>query len=374
MAYPTYAPPGGYGPNPNDPFGVGGYNNYPEPEPEPEPAGPNPGFNPGYTGTPTPGYEEPGGGLGGTGGALGGGGGGFQMPPWLQQLLSGKGGGLANFLPAMASAYTQWKDADKYGRVGREAASMASPVDTETRKRYQQRMEEFYTDPTGFLERNPQFMATKKLGLNALNARNASRGFMGGDGKATIDELEYISTLGSRFLDQEQKNLMQMGGFQFDPANGARMMMEGTKQEIEARNGALRAMGSGAQGLLGGGGGGGSGGGGGPAAQAFAQALRQAGMNPAAIAQTIKSIFPNGGYTLGSDPWGSGGNEPDPDMGWPQGSSSSTVTGGWDEYGSPVDVNQGMDFSNIDWDTFNWDSLSDWSAFNDFDFAGGFGG
>ena len=338
----------------------------------PEPAGPNPGFDPGYTGTPIP--DQPNDPIYPTSTGGGGGGGGFQMPAWLHQLMGGSGG-MSNFLPALASALSQWRDAKQYRQVGREASAMASPVDTETRKRYQQRMEEFYTDPTGFLERNPQFMATKKLGLNALNARNASRGHFGGDGKATTDELEYISTLGSRFLDQEQKNLMNMGGFQFDPANGAKMLMEGTKQEIDARNGALRAMGYGV-------GGGPGGGGGGPIAgiaNAIGQALKGAGKGPAEIAQALKTIFPNGGYTLGSDPWGSGGNEPEPYE--PTGTSTSNVTGYWDADGQywPSGGTNDDPFGVGGWDTgFNWDNFDpgtfDWGGLYDSGFDWSFGG
>lgn len=166
------------------------------------------------------------------------------MPDWLRQLLSGGGNtalGLSSLLPSLISGAHGLYNADKYGDVAKDAANRASPVDLATRQRYQGRLDQLYTDPTAFLEGNPEFMANKKLGTGALNARNASRGNIG-DGRATQDELTFISDLGSRYINQERDDLMNMGGFQFDPANGANMLMKGNDQEIQARTAALAAL------------------------------------------------------------------------------------------------------------------------------------
>lgn len=171
-------------------------------------------------------------------------GGGGSPFDFLTNLLGGGGNtplGLSSFLPAILSGAHGLYNSGQYMDNAREAARMASPVSQETREGYQRRLEQLYTDPTAFLEGNPEFNATRKLGMGAINAKNAARGNIM-DGTASADELTFLSDLGSRFLSQERKDLMHMGGFQFDPANAASMLMKGGQQEIDARSNALAAL------------------------------------------------------------------------------------------------------------------------------------
>jgi hypothetical protein len=209
------------------------------------PIGPN---TPGYFG-PGDGVSSPlpnqAGGAGGLPGTNGGGGGGGGSPfDFLQNLLSGGGNmplGLSSLLPAILTGAHGLYNSKQYMENAREAADRASPVSTETRQGYQKRLEQLYTDPTAFLESNPEFMATQRLGLQRLGPQNAARG-LHGTGKATTDELTFLSDLGSRFVNQERDDLMHMSGFQFDPANAGNMLMRGGEQEIQARTNALAAM------------------------------------------------------------------------------------------------------------------------------------
>jgi hypothetical protein len=172
------------------------------------------------------------------------GGGGFDLSQFLQGLFGGGGGmplGLSSLLPAILSGAHGLYNSGKYMENAERASKMASPVDQATRQRYQDRLNMLYTDPTAFLEGNPEFMANRKMGTAALNARNASRGNIG-DGRATQDELTFLSDLGSRYINQERDDLMNMGGFQFNPAAGAEMLMRGGDQEIAARTAALGAL------------------------------------------------------------------------------------------------------------------------------------
>lgn len=192
--------------------------------------------------TPTPGAPVP----GPSGGASTSGG--SSIPPWLQQILSGVTGGggasglpWASILPAMAAAWQQYQNAGRYEDLGREASGMASPVSTETRRGYQDRLRQLYENPTAFLEGSPEFRASRELGQGALFARNNARG-LGSSGAASDDQMRFLSNLGAQHINQERDDLMTMGGFQFDPANSARMLMEGGRQGIEARNSALAAL------------------------------------------------------------------------------------------------------------------------------------
>ena len=149
-------------------------------------------------------------------------------------------GGLTSMLTGGLTGAQMHNQADKYRRLGEQAANMASPVDQETRAYYQDRLRQMTEDPATYLESNPEFMANKKLGLDALFAKNNARG-LGGSGAATTDQLRFLSDLGSRFLSQERKDLMHAGGFQFDPANASRALMEGGKLGLDADKAALAA-------------------------------------------------------------------------------------------------------------------------------------
>lgn len=165
-------------------------------------------------------------------------GGGFNLSDFLQGLFGSSG--LTGLLTGGLTGLQMHNQADKYFDLGREAAGMASPVSPETRAYYQDRLRRMQEDPAAYLESNPEFMASKKLGLDALFAKNNARG-LGGSGAATTDQLQYLSDLSSRFLSQERKDLMHAGGFQFDPANASRYLMEGGKLGLDADKAALAA-------------------------------------------------------------------------------------------------------------------------------------
>lgn len=154
---------------------------------------------------------------------------------------NGVGFNLGTGIPAIMHAIAQWKNADKYAETAREAAGMASPVDQATRLQYQQRLNELYTDPAKFLQGNPEFMANKKLGEQELFARMNSKG-LGGSGGVYADQMRFLTDLSSRYVNQERDFLSKAGGFQFDPANAANMLMKGNEQEIAAKNSALAAL------------------------------------------------------------------------------------------------------------------------------------
>lgn len=130
--------------------------------------------------------------------------------------------------------------AGKYRELGQQAASMASPVSNERRGQWDQRLSQLYEDPQGFLEGNPEYKANLSLGTGELAAQNAARGHNLG-GKATTDQLKFLTELSSKYIGKERDDLMNMAGYQFDPANSARYLMEGGKLSQEAEIAALAA-------------------------------------------------------------------------------------------------------------------------------------
>lgn len=175
-----------------------------------------------------------------------GGGGGADFAGWLSQLgngasnfLQGSGGRWGSLIPALATAYTQWQDAGKYGETAKEASKMASPF-SKYRGYYGDRLQRLYEDPTE-IENTPGYKFALQQGMDATARNNASKGYMG-SGKMTTDLMEYGQGLASQTWNTEADRLSRLAGAQFNDADGARILMQGNDQEINARNGALAAM------------------------------------------------------------------------------------------------------------------------------------
>lgn len=297
--------------------------------------------------------------------------GGFDWSQFLSG-LGGQGLSLASLIPALATAFQQYDNAGQYGDLGREAAAMASPVSLEERRRQQDRLNQYYDDPTAFLEGNPEYMANMRLGSAQLARKNNARG-LGGSGAATQDQLRFLTDLSSRYVGQERKDLMHMGGYQFDPGNAASMLMRGGEAEIKAKNAALAALlypfGPGAAGNPNGGGG--PNGGGNPIQDLIRRLTGGGRTNPnnmnGGLGNAVNSLSGLFGIANGFGPglaetYGNTAHE-----GWnymPEGWADrllGTVGGNQggpnleDLYG---DVGGGnWDFNNINWDTFNFDNF-----------------
>jgi hypothetical protein len=143
----------------------------------------------------------------------------------------------------MLTALNQYRQSGKYLDYGREAAEMASPVSNETRRKYQDRLNQLYTDPTAFLKGNPEFMASMALGQEAMNPANAAKGHHGpSSGKASTDNMRFMSDLSSRYINQERDDLMNAGGFQFNPADGARLFADGARNSLDSEMAAMGSM------------------------------------------------------------------------------------------------------------------------------------
>lgn len=191
------------------------------------------------------------------------------VPGFLQnvgQFVTGSNNPFTNaaFVPAMATAVQQWKNADTYDQLGREAADRSDPFG-KYRGYYGDRLRSLYDDPSQ-IENTPGYKFAMNQTMNNTAAKLASQGFLGSSQMQNALAAQ-SSGLAQQTFNQERNALMQMAGAQFDPANAGRMLMEGGQLAVNARNGALAAMfypfGPGAGNGAGGNGGGGTTGAGG---------------------------------------------------------------------------------------------------------------
>lgn len=180
--------------------------------------------------------------------------------------------------------------AGKYRQLGEQAAGMASPISNERRGQWDQRLSQLYEDPQAFLEGNPEYKAALKTGSAGIDRMNAiSRAGM--SGKGATDIMSFASDLGAKHIGKERDDLMKMAGYQFDPANASRYLMEGGKLSQEAEIAALAAR-LAPLGMLGrGSGGGGADGGPGGATSGLSSLLQRilggnGGGNPSGISPT----------------------------------------------------------------------------------------
>lgn len=166
------------------------------------------------------------------------------VPGFLQgvgQFVTGSNNPFTNaaFVPAMATAAQQWKNADTYEQLGREAADRSDPFG-KYRGYYGDRLRSLYDDPSQ-IENTPGYKFALNQALNATGSKLASQGFLGSTQMQNA-LVAQASGLAQQTFNQERNALMQMAGSQFDPANAGRMMMEGGQLAVNARNGALAAM------------------------------------------------------------------------------------------------------------------------------------
>jgi hypothetical protein len=170
--------------------------------------------------------------------------GGAGAPNWAQKALStfGLGGNnpMSNpfFVPAMTAAYKQWKDADKYNDMGTEAEHTANPFGD--RSQYVKQLSDLYKDPSS-IENTPGYKFSLDQGLGSMNSKLAAMGYLG-SGKMRQDDMKFAQGLAEQTWDKEANRLATLGGAQFDPANAAKMKMQGGQLAIQSQNGALDAF------------------------------------------------------------------------------------------------------------------------------------
>ena len=166
------------------------------------------------------------------------------LPSWLTGLLPGSGNGQnwrqQAVLPFLTQAYNQYRDSQRYSDSGKAAAQQANPFGTDQRQYYQGIMRDMYENPQKYLD-NPAHQAVIQKGLANIGRQDASQGYLGA-GKMPIDMIDYATRENNMYLDQEKARISPLTGAQFNPADAARLQMEGDRNSILSRNGALGSL------------------------------------------------------------------------------------------------------------------------------------
>jgi hypothetical protein len=142
-------------------------------------------------------------------------------------------------IPAAATAYQQWNQADQYRDAGRAAADRADPFG-QYRRGYGDQLKDLYRDPSKVAQ-TPGYQFALNQAMGATESRLRAMGLTGSSQmqKSLVDQ---ASGMAAQTWNQEANRLAMMAGAQFDPANAARMQMEGEKLRMEAQSNALGAI------------------------------------------------------------------------------------------------------------------------------------
>lgn len=161
----------------------------------------------------------------------------------IMNMFPGVGSGdmsSALMIPAFAAAYKQWQDSGKYMDTAREAMQYGDPFGQANRSKYQQMLSDSYTNPDAVLQ-DPGHQAVINNGMGAISRTNAAKGYLG-SGNMMADLGKYVTDENNTFLSDYRKNLMPLTGYQFDPSQAGKFLMQGQQQAIDSQNAALGDM------------------------------------------------------------------------------------------------------------------------------------
>ncbi len=156
----------------------------------------------------------------------------------INELIKNIIGGNGSALSGIAGAVSGYNGANNYEQLGREAADRADPFGS--RDFYRDRLRTSYDDPSAILN-DPGHQISVQRGLGQVQATNAAKGYLG-SGRMLQELSKYASDSDATYLDAERKQLGNLAGAQFDPANAARAIMEGGTLAQKSRQGALDAL------------------------------------------------------------------------------------------------------------------------------------
>lgn len=182
------------------------------------------------------GYTSPTGGTNANGGVTG-----FLND--VGQFVTGSNNPLVNgsVVPAEAMAIKQWNDANTYRELGNQAAATANPFgNNNNRQQYIDELSALYKDPSQ-IANTPGYKFALNQALDATQGRLSAMGY-GGTGTMADSLAAQASGLAAQTWNTEANRLAMLGGAQFDPANAARMQMEGGNLAVTSQNQALQSM------------------------------------------------------------------------------------------------------------------------------------
>ena len=165
------------------------------------------------------------------------------MPSWLKAILppslggtGGSAGNLQYLLPALATAYNQYQNSDRYMDIAKSMTGILDPFQSQ-RGQYQGELSQLMNDPNAALKNDPAFQSMQNLGLGALNRGNMTKQ----GGVTNADDIAYSQQLMAQYIPQREQQLAQLSGAQFGPGAAASLLQTGMQGSINSRNAALQA-------------------------------------------------------------------------------------------------------------------------------------
>ena len=145
----------------------------------------------------------------------------------------------ASVIPALATAYQQWRQSRQYTDMAERYAQQLDPFGSQ-RGQYQTMLADTYKNPSQFLN-DPVYQQELKHGLDSVARTGASKGYMGSGNMATALE-DYAHTSDEGFLQNLRSGLMPLTGAQFGPASAASMLQTGLLGRMGSENAALGSL------------------------------------------------------------------------------------------------------------------------------------
>ena len=169
------------------------------------------------------------------------------MADWWEDILKNAGNnivtGVTNaasnpqLIPALASAYHFYNQADKYGNMGNQLGKDANPFGD--RQMYRQGLDNLYANPDS-IANTAAYKFKRDQGLGILGPQLAAKG--GGFGNTERALIDYASGLASTEYDKEWQRLYEAAGGKFDPANAGKLRLDAAGLEANAKGAALDAL------------------------------------------------------------------------------------------------------------------------------------
>lgn len=169
------------------------------------------------------------------------------MADWWEDILKNAGNnivtGVTNaasnpqLIPALASAYHFYNQADKYGNMGNQLGKDANPFGD--RQMYRQGLDNLYANPDS-IANTAAYKFKRDQGLGILGPQLAAKG--GGFGNTERALIDYASGLASTEYDKEWQRLYEAAGGKFDPANAGKLRLDAAGLEANAKGAALDSL------------------------------------------------------------------------------------------------------------------------------------
>jgi len=164
--------------------------------------------------------------------------GGFNWQQYLPTNMGGTGtGATAMAIPALATAYNQYQNADRYMNMVNGTRGVLDPFGTQ-RAQYATQLSNASADPAKYISSLPSYQAALQLGLGAVNEGSMSKT----GGVPRSDDIAFAGQLGAQTWNTEANRLAGLAGANISPSAMASLYGMGIQGSVNSRNAALQSM------------------------------------------------------------------------------------------------------------------------------------